>query len=257
MIKYDFLGQSSIKFQIFDLVIYIDPYLSNSVEKLEGEAFKRQVPIYLQPDQIQDANFVLITHIHLDHCDLDTLIPIYLTSKSCKFIAPNIVCNYLIINGFDKNRLVCINNESLSLGNNIRIHPIPAAHPCVKYDKDGFIECVGYIFEICNKNLIYHSGDTFLCDEIINELNKFIPIKMVLLPVNEHNYFKEKEGIIGNMSLREAFGFAKLLKAERFKPIHWDMFKNNSISAEEIKICYSSLDLPFELDMNYNNILNN
>lgn len=248
-IKYSHLGQSGFKILLNELTIYIDPYLSNSVERLEGVNLKRQTPIYIQPNQINDADYVFITHIHLDHCDLDTILPLSIVSKSCKFIAPNIVCKYLSANGIDVKRLICADDNWISLTTDIRVRSVPAAHPEITYDQDGLMESVGYIFQSSGKNMIYHSGDTFLVDELVNELSKYIPISIVMLPVNEHNYFKEKLGIIGNMTLREAFGLAELLKADSFVPMHWDMFKVNSLFEDEIKTCYNNLKLPFKLKM--------
>jgi L-ascorbate metabolism protein UlaG (beta-lactamase superfamily) len=57
------------------------------------------------------------------------------------------------------------------------------------------------------------------------------------------------------MSLREAFGFAEFLKASSFVPMHWDMFKDNSMFEEEIKICYNNLKLPFKLNMDLINTM--
>ena len=241
------LGQSGFKFKINDLVIYIDPYLSDSVEKIEGSRLKRQVPIKIRPKDIVDANYVLISHLHLDHCDLDTLVPLSESSPFCKFIAPNVVCKYLIDLGFSKERLIIAMDSWIGIDGNIRIHPTPAAHPIISYDNEGFMECVGYVIEVMGKNLIYHSGDTFLVDDIVLALNKFGPIELAMLPVNEHNYFKEKQGILGNMSLREAFGFAELIKVSRMVPMHWDMFMDNSLSVEEILLYYNIARPSFDL----------
>ena len=120
-VEYLHLGQSGFRFKINELIVYIDPYLSDSIERIEGSGLKRQVPIKIQPNKIDDANYVLITHIHLDHCDLDTLIPIAATSPKCKFIAPNIVCNYLLEMGFSKDRLMSASDSWIGIENNIRI----------------------------------------------------------------------------------------------------------------------------------------
>lgn len=249
LVEYTRLGQSGFRFIINNLIVYIDPYLSDSIERIEGGHLKRQVPIKIRPNGINDASYVLITHIHLDHCDLETLVPISLASPLCKFIAPNIVCSYLLEMGFSKDRLICAVDSWISIESNIRVHATPAAHPVITYDKAGFMEYVGYVIEISGKNLIYHSGDTFLVDELVTALNKFTPIEVAMLPVNEHNFFKEKIGILGNMSLREAFGFAQLLNVSRMVPMHWDLFKDNSLSADEIMLCYKHMKPSFTLNM--------
>lgn len=249
MVECTHLGQSGFRFKVKNVIIYIDPYLSDSIERIEGSHLKRQVPIKILPDKIIDANYVLITHIHLDHCDADTLVPLAAASPLCKFLAPKVVCNYLSEMGISRTRLFAAGDSWINIGDGIRIHPTPAAHPVIAYDNEGYMESVGYIFEVSGRNLIYHSGDTFLVDDLVTALEKFTPIDVAMLPVNEHNYFKATLGILGNMSLREAFGLAQLLNVNRMIPMHWDLFKDNSISADEIMACYNYLKPSFQLSL--------
>jgi len=240
------LGQSGFRIKADGITIYIDPYLSDSVARLEGENLKRQVPVKIEPGNIHDADWVLITHIHLDHCDLDTLQPIYHASPSCRFVGTAEVYKYLIENGFSTERVVKASNNWLTLSDHIKIHATPAAHPTIVSDNNGGWQCAGYILEI-NGRRIYHSGDTFVVKELIDFLTPFIPFDVVMLPVNEHNYFRESANIIGNMGLRDAFGFAELLKAKKMIPIHWDMFLPNSVFKEEIELLHKLLHPSFEL----------
>ena len=76
-----------------------------------------------------------------------------------------------------------------------------------------------------------------------------MPINTVILPINEHNYFKEKIGIIGNMGIRDAFQFAELLRTDQLIPIHWDLFKCNSVYKEEIILLYNLLKPNFKLNL--------
>ena len=43
---------------------------------------------------------------------------------------------------------------------------------------------------------------------VIDALNALAPIAVAILPVNEFNFFRSRQGIVGNMSVREAFGLA-------------------------------------------------
>jgi L-ascorbate metabolism protein UlaG (beta-lactamase superfamily) len=73
------------------------------------------------------------------------------------------------------------------------------------------------------------------------------PIDTALLPVNEDNYFRRRRGIVGNMTIREAFGLAAELGIRSVVPVHWDMFAVNSASPDEIKAVYKADAWPFEL----------
>ena len=122
----------------------------------------------INPKKIYDACFVLITHIHKDHCDLETLLPIALNSKDCIFIAPKTVCKFLIKKGIEKNRFFEAKKVPITLTKDIKIFIIPAAHPTIKYDKDNNLENVGFILDFKGEGKIYHSGDTFLNNEIVS-----------------------------------------------------------------------------------------
>jgi L-ascorbate metabolism protein UlaG (beta-lactamase superfamily) len=67
------------------------------------------------------------------------------------------------------------------------------------------------------------------------------------LPVNEDNFFRRRRGIVGNMTIREAFGLAAEVGIQSVVPVHWDMFAVNSASPEEIKAVYKADAWPFEL----------
>ena len=101
---------------------------------------------------------------------------------------------------------------------------------------------------LSHKNrVVYVAGDTSVCDEIILILKKCPRINFAFLPVNEDNYFRRRRGIIGNMSIREAFHLADELGIQNVVPVHWDMFKVNSASPNEIKAVYDSYDWSFNL----------
>ena len=51
------------------------------------------------------------------------------------------------------------------------------------------------------------------------------------------------------MSIREAFQLAEETKVKTLIPVHWDMFKVNSVSPDEIKSVYSFYDWSFEMSL--------
>lgn len=249
-----FLGQSGFRIDFDNLIIYIDPYLSNSLEIKYGNIFNREKEIPINPIDIIDADYVFITHIHQDHCDLDTLIPIYNNSSKCIFVSTNEVCDLLKKRGIPDDKLILANEDMITLNNNIIVRPIPAAHPTIEKDNQNCYKYLGFLFQI-NGNKLYHSGDTFVHQTIIDILYPFLPINTVILPINEHNFFRDKIGIIGNMGIRDAFNFAELLQSDQLIPIHWDMFKCNSVYKEEIIFLYNLLKPNFELNLMENSKL--
>jgi rhamnosyltransferase len=252
------LGQSGFRLAFDDVVIYVDPYLSNSVEILHSADLVRQVPIPILPTNVNDADFVFITHDHTDHCDPHTIPQIAAASPRAKFICPHPVELKLNEWGIDSARIITAFENWVELIPGFRFLAVPAAHPEIARDSKGRLECVGFLIEI-SKHRIYIAGDTSVKQEIIDVLLEQAPIHTAFLPVNEKNYFKERREIIGNMSVREAFQLAEELNVKQMIAVHWDMFAVNSVTPEEIRLLYKATHPPFKLLINptqisFNNI---
>ncbi|MCE2028972.1 MBL fold metallo-hydrolase [Sessilibacter corallicola] len=244
------LGQSGFRMEFNNTVLYIDPYLSDSVRKFDSPELERLIPIPINPEEINDADWVLLTHDHLDHCDPETVGKIAIHSPSCKFYGPISVIKLLRSWGFDESRLVlCSENEHEVLADGINIRITPAAHPEITRDENGRFCCVGFLLSFEGK-LVYISGDTCITDELYDFLKELPVINVAMLPINERNYFKERFGTIGNMSVREAFTLAHELKIEKVIPSHGDMFHIHSVSKEELEVVHRDFNFDFELLIN-------
>lgn len=240
------LGQVGYCFNYLDTILYIDPYLSDSVKEFEDENMERMFPILYPPESITNANFILITHEHRDHCDPETLIPISKSSPQCQFIGPNVVVEKLKALGLDSSRLRIAPTEWTKITTTISIKSIPSSHPIIKSDHEGNWIALGYLVKFGNK-LIYHAGDTSVDPMIINSILSESKVDVGFIPVNEKNYYREANEIIGNMSIREAFEMAQSIGVNKFVPTHWDMFYDNSVYREEIELLYSKITPDFEL----------
>jgi L-ascorbate 6-phosphate lactonase len=234
------LGQAGFRLEFGEAVVYVDPYLSDSVEESEGALFRRLVPRPVAPDEVDDADFVLITHAHMDHCDPGTLPQLARASSSARFLGPAEVRDALLGYGIDAGRILDPAEKWLTLTPELRVHPVPAAHPELERDREGGARCLGFVLEYAGRR-IYHAGDTSPRQELIDLLRSLGPLHAGLIPVNECSFFKERMGIVGNMSLREAFSLAEEIGIDTLVPMHWDMFAPNSVSREEIELVYRQL----------------
>ncbi len=247
-LRIELLGQSGCRLTIDDVTGYIDPYLSDSVQALDAPDLVRLVPIPRRPKEITDADWVLITHSHIDHCDPYTLPKLAKASPQCQFIGPAPVLQILAAWGIEEERLTLCREGGQSISSGSRIHAIPAAHPEIKRDEEGCLGAVGYLLECAGKR-VYFAGDTAVVQELVDVLMEHSPIDMAFLPVNEDNFFRRRRGIIGNMSIREAFLLAEEVGVRRVVPVHWDMFAANAAYPEEIKTIYQHMAPSFELVM--------
>lgn len=241
-----YLGQAGFRLEFAGVVIYIDPYLSDSVERIEGPNLKRMRPAPYSPSSVCDADFVLITHAHLDHCDPETVLPILEASPAARVIAPSAAMFALLNAGMSAERALSLDDGRYVIRDDLVVHAIPAAHPVVERDSRGMPLCVGYVIGFSGK-CIYHSGDTSVDDEVISAVARFSPVDVAILPVNEKNFYRDKAGIVGNMSIREAFGLAEDIGAKQVVPMHYDMFKPNLTYLDELAIVYRELQPDFEM----------
>ena len=247
----EILGQGGFKIQNEKLNFLIDPYLSNSVQELDSQDLVRKLPIPYDPHCLKNIDYVLITHTHIDHCDPHTIPIIYEENPKCKFLCPYPVKKQLLDWGFKEKRIHLANQNYFRLSENILVRSIPAAHPKINIGKDNQPEVIGWIIKNeTNNDFIYFAGDTSIDEKIMQILKTFKELSISFLPVNEDNFFRRKRGIIGNMSIREAFEMATIINTKKVVPVHWDMFKANGAEPEEIESVYNSQEWSFQLELN-------
>ena len=242
------LGQSGVRMVIDSIVIYIDPYLSHSVEELDAKDLKRLTPIAIRPEDITDADWVFITHEHIDHCDPHTLPKLAKSSSNAKFLGPLGVIQILSEWGIEKSRLHVVSKDWRLISDMVEVKATIAAHPTIECFEDGQWKYIGFLIKT-NEGVIYIAGDTSVCDELIDYLQNE-NIHTAFLPVNEINYFRNKRGVIGNMSVREAFELASEIGCKQVVAVHWDMFNINSVYPEEIRLIHEKMAYQFHLLIN-------
>ena len=243
------LGQSGVRLGFAGCVLYVDPYLSDRVAELYGKDLRRLRPVPVQPGEVSDANWVLISHDHEDHCDPATLLPLCAASPGASVIGPQPALSILRAAGIPPSRLQEAEvGRWRQLAPEVELRPVPAAHPTPEQDEHGHWSCLGFLLRL-GRRLIYHSGDTSPHPVVFESLAEWLPIDIAFLPVNERNYYRDQRGIIGNMSIREAFQMATDLGARTLVPIHWDLFSPNSVSREELALVYSLERPPLRLEI--------
>ena len=197
--KITFLGQSGYVLKTKNSEIIIDPYLSDSVNRVAGRPRLFPVPIHPQ-DICCDA--VVCTHNHLDHLDPDT----------AKFVVNEqlfvtTVEGKSALKELGKTNVIALRlGESLTVGD-FKIIAVFAKHT---------VEAIGLIVEVEGKTL-YFSGDT-LYDERLFEIAAYHP-DITFICIN---------GRLGNMNVGEALKVAKKIGAKINIPNHYDMFASNS-----------------------------
>jgi L-ascorbate 6-phosphate lactonase len=238
-----FLGQVGVLLESSGFRLLIDPYLTDSVADQFGLELARCSPLPFKVEDSPPSDALLLTHAHLDHSDPATLEPLLAAQPHLRVFAPYESRQILCHLGF--NRAEPPSSEWIAIAPDLSIRAVPAAHTEIHRNEEGEIRDVGYLIRVGDQ-AIYHAGDTIPHPEIFEALQGE-GIDYALLPVNERNFYRDAQGIIGNMTLREAFQMATDLKIQTLIPTHWDMFAPNSVFPEEIELLYTLLHPPFQL----------
>ncbi len=213
------LGQSSLVLKGVGTTIYIDPYLAPSERRL--------TPPACAPEDIANADLVLLTHDHGDHIDPATLPALAAASPQARFVAPRPVIARVGELVGDPARVVpATAGAPLDLGG-MRITPIPAKHEEFDRHPDLGYPYLGYVLQFAGLT-VYNAGDTIPYEGLVDTLAPFA-IDLAFLPINGRDFFRTRSGTIGNMDYREAAELAVALGVDLVVPVHYGMFAGNTV----------------------------
>ncbi len=201
--KIIYLGQAGLLFETDNKIILIDPYLSDSVAKIQPNNYRR-VPVdarflELKPD------IIVCTHNHADHMDKETLGRYLSENSEILVLAPYSAWKEIREFGGLKNNYVMFNVGTEWTEDNVSFQAVKAEH------SDPY--AIGVILSSEGENY-YVTGDTLYNQEIFESLPKR-SFEMVFLPIN---------GKGNNMNCADAQRFMRKLEAKYAVPVHIGMF---------------------------------
>lgn len=201
--KITWLGQAGLLFDNGKTKIMVDPYLSNSVAKV-NPLNDRRVPVDESLFEIT-PDVMIFTHDHLDHYDPETA-PRFLTKQgNMTVLAPSSVWQKARQHGCGHN-YVQFNRHTEWTEHGFRFSAVKAEH------SDPY--AIGVVIEDLSENKVYYvTGDTLYNKEIFEDLPK--NIDLVFLPVN---------GVGNNMNATDAVRFFQACGAKEAVPYHIGMF---------------------------------
>jgi L-ascorbate 6-phosphate lactonase len=205
------LGQAGFAFKTpAGRIVYLDPYLSDAVERLHG--FKRLSLPPVTAEEVR-ADLVVLTHEHTDHLDPDALPVIARNNPSCRFAAPAGCAAGLTEAGIaPAARLVLEPHRRYDAGG-VAIHTAPADHGDLSPTALCMVlECEG-IRVLC-------TGDTAFRPQTMKPL--FDPRPDVMLPCIN--------GVFGNMGPIDAAMLVHEARPRYAIPCHFGMFAEQGAS---------------------------
>ncbi len=220
--KITWLGQAGLLFETGGSKFLVDPYLSDSVEKI-NPANKRKVPVNceflnLQPDVI------VCTHDHLDHTDPETLKHYLGRDKAVQVLASKNAWNTVRVFGgahnyvcFDRHTEVTFKTKEGAL---VVFKAVKAVH--------SDPEAIGVLIWAEGKQY-YVTGDTLYNIDIFDDIP--LHIDALFLPVN---------GAGNNMNMEDAKRFCEYVKPAVAIPMHCGLFDDIDMNA----LAYESKCVP-------------
>ncbi len=199
--KVTWLGQAGLLIEKCGKNIFVDPYLSNSVEKINSKNYRRvkvNEDFYkIKPDMI------ILTHDHLDHTDPETLEKYLGNYSGITVLASKNAWNTARSFGGDHN-YVMFNRHTTWTQFGMKFTAVCAEH------SDDY--AIGVIIDDDDKKY-YITGDTLYNENVFVDID--MKVDVLFLPIN---------GVGNNMNMTDAENFAKRVGAKAVVPIHFGMF---------------------------------
>jgi L-ascorbate metabolism protein UlaG (beta-lactamase superfamily) len=211
-------------------VVFCDPYLTSSAE--------RRWAAPCDVAALAQADFVLVSHDHVDHLDRPALsAAAALPGSRFRLVVPKPLADKLAGElQLPPARIIGAQPAERIARDGITIDPVPARHGINVSDaytfgqeiadSHGRVRYLGYVVELGGVRA-YHAGDGIPYvgqAERVRALNPHV----ALLPINGRDFFRELDlNIVGNMDFREAARLANDIGVDVLVPMHWELFAHN------------------------------
>ena len=210
--KITWIGQAGLLFEHNGFRVMIDPYLSDSVGKIDPSKHRRvevdEALFEIKPD------VMIFTHNHLDHYDPETVDRFITAESGITVLSPTSVYLEVRKHGGNNNYVVFDHRTQWSEGG-IRFYSIKATH------SDPY--AIGVIIDDGERKY-YVSGDTLYNEDIFTDLPD--DIYAVFLPIN---------GVGNNMNMTDAKCFCQSVGAKHVVPLHCGLFDGIDMNALDVE----------------------
>ncbi|RYZ56078.1 MAG: MBL fold metallo-hydrolase [Sphingobacteriales bacterium] len=210
------LGQAGYVFKANDVIIAIDPYLSDSAANGSPEFTRLYAPV-IDAKELK-ADIIIITHNHADHLDPETLAQ-YQYKNSTQFIAPWLTAVALVEAGVPPERIATVNAAQTYRHGTAEITGAFALPTGA-----DVLDTTGYMIRFSNGRSIYHTSDT-----------QYHPLVLAAAPNKPDVMLVPINGKWDNPGPEQAALFAQKVAPRYVFPNHYDTMALNAENPEVFK----------------------
>ena len=225
-----YLGQAGFLLSHGGMTVLVDPYLSYSVDKAvekgDGMWTRRYAPPYT-PEELSFADYVFLSHDHLDHADPETVFALSACSEAefvCSAAIADKICSY------GASRVLSVKEGFPLECGAFSVRLLPAAHEQIHRDGNGDCAECGFLFDF-DGVWVYHAGDSLVYDGLCEAVSG---ADVMLLPVHGNGFFRRADDIVGHTGAYDAARLASAASAKLLIPMHFDLYAGNSVPASAV-----------------------
>ena len=181
----------------------VDLYLTDCVERYDG--FKRMSPKVMDPST--ELDYVLASHWHLDHFDIDAM-PLLMSNRKTKLVCCEDCRDHVRNLHLDESRVTYVRIGDSVTCDDIIVHAVFCDHGT------GAPLAVGFVFQVDGYR-IYLAGDTALRLDKAPEVAEYGPFDVMFAPIN---------GAFGNLNESDNVDLCRFHKPKLSVPCHFWTF---------------------------------
>lgn len=217
-VKFIWLGHSTFLLRMAQKTILVDPVFSSVASPLPFLARRFQKPP-LSLEDLPDIDFVLISHDHYDHLDMNSIK--FFKDKHCLFIAPLGLSSHLMHWGIEKERI-----EEADWWEGIEIKELTfTATPSQHFSGRDLFNSNKTLWAswviASDDHRVFFSGDSGY-DTHFKEIGQHLgPFDLAFIETGQYNPKWQEVHMLPRDSAQAFID----LKAKYYVPIHWGMFE--------------------------------
>jgi L-ascorbate metabolism protein UlaG (beta-lactamase superfamily) len=184
-VKITFVNHSTFLIQLDGMNVLTDPVWSERTSPFQFAGPRRMKQPGIRFEDLPKIDYVILSHNHYDHLDINTIKEIYENHKP-RIITPLGVKAFL-----DNNRIISATDldwwQEFSISDSLSIQSVPAQHFSGRgvFDRDATLWC-GYVIKNHRGN-IYFAGDTGYNAFTFKEIGmRCSPVSVALIPIGAY-----------------------------------------------------------------------